>query len=85
MGILVSRHKNSNIVDKILKNVLTFNNVHACILSVWWHVQVSAVSGSRERALGVLELKSQAVVSHETWVPGTEHGSSKGSICVLNC
>jgi hypothetical protein len=32
-----------------------------------------------------LELELQVVVSHLTWVPGTERRSSAGALCVFNC
>lgn len=54
-------------------------------MSVQWHVHVCSSRGSQERALDALELKSQAVVSHLTWVLGTEFGSSNRAICMLNC
>lgn len=51
---------------------------------VYMHVCVS-VHGDQKRALDLVELEFQVVVSYLIWLTGTELGSSGRAAITLNC
>lgn len=68
----------------LFKEKCIVHHVYACV-SVSEYVHMSAVAhGGQKRVPDSLEFKSQVVVSHPTWVLGTELQSSAKAALTLN-